>query len=419
MRERLVAALVGMTVAVIALYGIPRAYLLADFVHQNETRKIERSVALMAVLVQARTDNEAPVTEDYLLPLLKEAEGIRYVGPDGTVVSVGITPARTDDIVETRALPGGGSITLARSGALVDQRVSEALLPLVLLGLLLVAVSAVAGFWMARRLSRPFRQLASAASDLGHGRFDEVDVPHFGVPEAEQIGSALRSSADKLATLVRREREFAVNASHQLRTPVTALRLELEDLSQWPETAPPVATELRNALSELDRLSDAITDLLDLARGLRQRESVDVDLLELVDQSVQRWQPQLEGRGRRVERSGAAEVRSRTSPGAVAQVLDVLIENACSHGQGVVTVEAGASATHVFVRVTDEGKGRLGPEVFRRGVSGAGGTGVGLALARELALAEGGRLDLEQLPETSFVLRLPREPGFEMTSDAL
>ncbi|GAA6526949.1 HAMP domain-containing sensor histidine kinase [Intrasporangium sp. DVR] len=410
MRERLVAVLVGMTVAVIALYGIPRAYLLADFVHQNESRKIERSVVLMAVLVQARSDDRAPVTEDFLLPLLNEAEGIRYVGPDGRVISVGITPARADDIVQTRSLPGGGSITLARSGALVDQRVSEALLPLVLLGLALVAVSAIAGFWMARRLSRPFRQLANAASDLGHGRFDEVDVPHFGVPEAEQIGSALRSSAEKLATLVRREREFAVNASHQLRTPVTALRLELEDLSQWPETPPHVAAELRHALSELDRLSEAITDLLDLARGLRQREAQEVDLVEVVDRSVLRWQPQVATQGRQLERTGARTARARTSPGAVAQVLDVLIENACAHGEGAITVEAGETDTHVYVRVTDEGRNALGSDVFQRGVSGGGGTGVGLALARELAVAEGGRLDLEHLPRTSFVLRLPRVP---------
>lgn len=411
MRERLVAALVGMTVAVIALYGVPRAYLLADLVHQQETRKIERSVALLAVLVETRAQDRAPVTADFLEPLLNDAEGIRYVGPDGVVVSVGAQPERTDDIVQTRALAGGGSLTLARSGALVDQRVSEALLPLVLLGLALVAMSALAGFWMARRMARPFQQLAAAASDLGRGRFDEVAVPHYGVPEAEQIGSAIRSSAEQLDMLVRREREFAVNASHQLRTPVTALRLELEDLAEWPETAPSVAAELRQALSELDRLSAAVTDLLGMARGVRQSGATEADLVVLVDKAIERWTSGVTARGRRLERIGADTLTIRTSPGTVTQILDVLVENACDHGSGRITVQVGETSTHVFVRVADEGTARLGPEVFQRGVSGDGGTGVGLSLARQLAAGEGGRLDLESLATTSFVLRLPKGPG--------
>ena len=93
------------------------------------------------------------------------------------------------------------------------------------------------------------------------GRFD-VEVPHYGVPEAEAIGSALRRSARDLDALVRREREFAVSASHELRTPVTALRLEIEDVASWPQTPPDVAEELSRALAELDRLSATISTLL-------------------------------------------------------------------------------------------------------------------------------------------------------------
>lgn len=421
MRERLVAALVGMTVAVIALYGIPRAYFVADLVHQQEARKIERSVVLLALLVQTRTEDRGPVTKDFLAPLLNEAEGIRYVGPDGTVVSVGITARRADDIVETRTLPGGGSLTLARSGALIEQRVSEALLPLVLIGLALTALSAGAGFWMARRMARPFRELADAATELGLGHFDEVEVPHYAVPEAEEIGVAIRLSAEKLATLVEREREFAVNASHQLRTPLTALRLELEDLSQWPETPPTVAAELGQSLSELDRLSAAITDLLGMARGMRQSGTMEVDLAEVVAEAVERWAPHLATRGRRVTTSstdtadttrptGMMSVVVRTNRGAVAQILDVLIENACDHGRGTVAVEAGLADTHAFVRVRDEGRAPLRPDIFQRGVSSDGGPGVGLAVASQLAEGEGGRLDLEHSRGTSFLLRLPR-PG--------
>jgi signal transduction histidine kinase len=408
MRERLIAALVGMTVAVIALYGVPRAYLLADLVQRQEERKIERSVDLLAHLVAERTQDRAPVTEEYLTQLLNEAESIEYVAPDGAVVSAG-TPAggRESDIVMERSLPGGGTVTLSRSGSLIDQRVSEALLPLVLIGLALTALSAVTGFWLARRMARPFQELAAVASRLGSGRFD-VAVPHYSVPEAEGIGSALRESAEQLETLVRREREFAVNASHQLRTPITALRFELEDLSQWPETTPAVAAELELALAELDRLSEAISELLGLARGLRQDASVELDLAGLAAETVGRWQAHAESRDRKISHQTTGATAARVTPGPVKQILDVLIENACTHGRGDITVTTSDAGAYLCIRVSDEGRLDLDHEVFRRGVSGAGGTGVGLAVATELAESMGGRLDLDEGQVTTFVLRLPR-----------
>src|SRR5690606_34813445 len=143
----------------------------------------------------------------------------------------------SDDIIEQRDLPGGGSLTLSRSRDLINQRISDALVPLIAVGLGLTVLAAGFGYVIARRLSRPFGELAVAAERLGSGRFD-VDPPHYKIPEAEAIGDALRGSSERLAELVRREREFAANASHQLRTPITALRLELEDLSLWPQTPP-------------------------------------------------------------------------------------------------------------------------------------------------------------------------------------
>ena len=106
----------------------------------------------------------------------------------------------------------------------------------------LVLLAAVTGFLLAKRLARPFGELADAADHLGQARFD-VALPHYSIPEAEAIGAALRRASTQLDSLVEREREFAANVSHQLRTPVTALRLTLEDLSMWPETPPTVAAE--------------------------------------------------------------------------------------------------------------------------------------------------------------------------------
>lgn len=405
MRERLVAALVGMTIAVIALYGVPRAYFLADLVKHQETRKVERSADLLAVVVAEREQDSAAVDEEFLEKLLNEAEAVEYVREDGTVVTAGEIDRGGSDILATRAVAGGGKVTLFRAGSLIDQRVSDAILPLVLLGLGLTVVSAALGFVLARRMARPFQELAGAATDLGNGSFD-LDVPHYKVPEAEQIGSALRRGAGQLSELVRREREFAVNASHQLRTPVTALRLELEDLALWPQTPPEVARELEEALSELDRLSEAITHLLAMARGKGLDSALDLDLARLIAETVERWRPHAETRGRRLVYEGSPELPARLTPGPVAQILDVLIENACSHGDGDITVDADHVGTHLRVRVSDEGLRDFDIEVFRRGLSGGGGTGVGLSLAAELARSLGGRLNLEEGATTRFVLML-------------
>jgi len=410
MRDRLVVTLVGITVAVIALYAVPRAYLLADLVQRQEHRKIERSVELLAALMEEREASGRQVTEDYLAGLLNEAEHIEYVEPDGSVVSAGEPPPGADsDITITRELDGGGAVTLSRSGELVDQRVSDALVPLILIGLVLIVVAALFGNLLARRLARPFSDLAGRADQIGHGRFD-VEIPHYKIPEAEAIGQSLRQAGAQLDVLLRREREFAVNASHQLRTPITALRLELEDVSLWPQTPPDVAEHLRGLLGELDRLSEAITELLDLARGHRLGTAVDLDLTTLTSASARRWRERLAADGREILREGTGPVPAHVAPGPVEQILDVLIENALDHGTGTVTLETLDVGTHLQIRVRDEGAPGFGPEVFGRGVT-TGGTGVGLAVASELAESLSGHLSVEETAPTCFVLRLPKTDG--------
>ena len=96
---------------------------------------------------------------------------------------------------------------------------------------------------------------------LGSGRFD-LDVPHYEVPEAEEVGQALLTSARSLDQLVQRERDFAVNASHELRTPLTAVRLHLEDLRMWTTTSPETSAELAVVLTELTRLDNAVAAFL-------------------------------------------------------------------------------------------------------------------------------------------------------------
>lgn len=410
MRERLVVAFVGLTLAVIGLYGVPRAYFLADLVHDQTSATLDGTAAALAGLAEERWAGGGEIDAALLEHGLVGADRVEYRPVEGDTVAVGQPVDGEGGIVVTRPLPDGASLRLSVSGDTIGSTVRDAITPLVLLGLVLAVGSAVLGFALARRMSRPFQELAGLSRELGHGRFD-LDVPSYAVPEAEEIGASLRSAAAQLDDLVRREREFAANASHQLRTPVTALRLGIEDLTQWPETAPEVREELERGIGELDRLSAAIDELLDLARGRRIDAHEVVDLVTLARSGIERWERRLTDQGRAIVfRQQGRRSRTRVPGGPVEQVLDVLVDNARQHGTGTIVVEVRDAGTHLELAVGDEGTRGLAPDVFRRGVSSgsAGSEGIGLAVASDLADLCGGHLSIDTAsPTTRFVLWLP------------
>lgn len=417
MRERLVLAFVGLTLAVIGLYGIPRAYFLADLVRDQQSDALTAAAVSLDAVVTERLDNGGEVDEELLVNGLVGADRVRYQSAEGDVVVVGQPLTGEGGLLRTRELSDGGRLALSISGDTLSGGVREAITPLVLLGIGLGLAAAIFGFVIARRMALPFQDLAGFSRDLGHGRF-ELDIPRYSVPEAEAIGSSLRNAGTQLDGLVRREREFAANASHQLRTPITALRLSLEDLTLWPETPPEVGAEIERGLGELDRLSGAIDELLDLARGRRIDAQQTIDVAALVAASAGRWRRQLadEG-GRSLVVTSDGPVRTRVAVGPVEQVLDVLVDNARVHGRGTITLATSDEGTHLEVVVGDEGERRIGPEVFQRGVSSRAvseGHGIGLAVAAELAEVCGGHLSLDTShPTTRFVLWLPRRDGEE------
>lgn len=408
MGRRLVIAFVALAVSIIALYGIPRAYVIADLIQTSEERRVVRLADFLAVLIAER-ENDGAVTEDFLEPLLQEGEHILYVTADGTEVHAG-KPVADDDIASTADVDGGGTVEFGRSNEVVSARVQEAVMPVIVLGVVLMFASALVGVLLARRLSRPFVRLAGVARDIGDGPLPP-EHRKIRIPEARAIDQALRSSADTLESRIRREHEFAANASHQLRTPITALRLELEDLSLWPETPPAVREQLEHALREIDRLTAAITQLLDLARGGTPGAGAWAPLAPMLEQAGERWRPQATAQRREI-RVDAGRVGPVNAPAPTTQILDVLVHNALQHGRGVVTVSAVPANGYVTVSVSDEGPRPGGNTVFQRtpGKSTNGGEGIGLALAAELAEALGGHVLLDASPTTRFSLILPPEP---------
>ena len=266
MRRRLILAFVTLVVTIVALYGVPRAFVLSNQVEESEQELVARGADMSAMAARTAIDEGEPVTRDLLEPLLREGERVEFRDADGGgFVLPEDSEAGDDDLVETRDPGGGATLTYSLSGSTLRDHVVEAVTPLVLLGLGLIPLGVLAGALLARRLARPFSELADVARSMGTGELRQ-DVPRYDVSEADEIGTALRDSSRRVHQMLERERDVAVNASHELRTPITALRLALEDVAQWPETTPEVSEELARLVAEVDRLADAVTTLLDARR---------------------------------------------------------------------------------------------------------------------------------------------------------
>jgi signal transduction histidine kinase len=298
----------------------------------------------------------------------------------------------------------------AKAEDAVTDQIHHAWLVMAALAAVVIATAAAVGALLARRLGRPLEQLAGTATRLGGGDFS-VRAQRTGVTEIDAVAVALELTAERFERLVSRERAFSADASHQLRTPLAGLRLQLETAAERPleDTAP----VLQGALGQIDRLESTIDDLLALRRD---SEAIGTPLRigTVLDELERSWHGVLAARGRPLRvRVHEPLPPVAASEAAVRQVLEVLLANALEHGGGAVEVSARGTGGGVALEVTDDGPGiatDLQEAIFTRRAPGED-HGIGLALARSLAEAEGGRLLLRGPgPAPTFSLLLPPIP---------
>jgi signal transduction histidine kinase len=289
---------------------------------------------------------------------------------------------------------------------------------LLLIGLpLLVAsgcVTVVFAWMFARRAARPVEELAEAAGRLGTGDPRPVGR-RYGVPELDQIADGLDSAARRVTHLLTADRELAIDASHQLRTPLTALSMRLEEMIASAGDPEVVREEGTAALAQAERLADVVSQLLSPARRVAAGSAALISVDRIVLQQITEWEPAFRRAGRKMVLIGESRLQAYVTPGGLAQVIATLLDNALMHGRGTVTIRRSQSAGSVVIEVEDEGEGvpaELVSRIFERSVSGRPeGTGLGLALARTMAAADGGRIVLARRRPPVFAVFLPRYPA--------
>jgi signal transduction histidine kinase len=407
----LLSTLLVVTITGLVLGG-PLAFaswrLVEDFTRTDLLSRLEQVVS--------RLDDRALVAPADLrsVELALPPHGQLVVESPTTGRSVlGIDPG-PDAVSESLPLGARGIARLSVPSGSMRSTQFQAVALVGLLVVLSVGLGAGIATITARRLAGPLQDVADRAARLGDGDF-RPDARRHGIPELDRVATVLDTSATALSNLVQRERDLVGDVSHQLRSRLTALQLRLDELATHPD--PATAAEAEAALEQAERLGAVLDDLLRATEEARAATAEPVELAGLLGQVVSEWRPQAEAARRWLRLRAVGRLRARVTPGRLREALGVLIDNALRHGGGDVTVSArlGGSTGEgmVVVEVTDGGDGvpeALAPHVFDRGVSGASSTGVGLALARALVEADGGRLELSSARPATFAvyLRVPR-----------
>lgn len=339
-------------------------------------------------------------------------------------------------IVEARQAIDGGTVVVARSLNSVDAAVSRVAGQLLIALAVGLAVAIGSGILLARVVSRPLSRTAAAARRLAKGDRN-VELPHTATAEVSDVVNALDELDDALTVSEARQREFLLSISHDLRTPLTALRGYAEALADGVVGAEDARDVGSTMLTETRRLDRFVADLLELARLEAHdfaAELTPVDIAGVMAEAAAAW--------RAVASSGGVELRTDVHPGVIAntdahrlrQIVDGLLENAlrATPSGGVVAVEASALATaddgsRVAVTVSDSGAGLTAEDrdtAFVRGAlhdkyrqTRAVGTGLGLSIAQRLTARLGGTLTAVDTTGTpwgaSFRLELPGADGQE------
>ncbi len=409
MRRRLINSTLAVVLVVIAVFGISLVIVESRTIETSAKDSVQSDAVQLVGVVENRLVAGEPVSSR---ALERQIDKDRYAVirvPGQPRITLG-HPPKGKVISAVRVGAHGESAMVSESRTIVSQQVGRTLLVILAVALMAIAAAVVLAVQQARRLAAPLIDLAETAERLGSGD-PRPRHRRYGVPELDRVADVLDSSAERIAKMLTAERRLAADASHQLRTPLTALSMRLEEIIATDDHDT-VKDEASIALGQVERLTDVVERLLTNSRDARSGSAVAFDLDEVIKQQLEEWRPAYRGEGRSISRSGTRRLRALGTPGAVAQVLATLIENALMHGSGSVVIHTRVTGNQAVAEVTDEGQGvppDLGSRVFERTVSGRNSTGLGLAVARDLAEADGGRLELLQQRPPVFALFLARE----------
>ena len=436
MKRRLLASYLGVAVLVLVLLEVPLAISYARAERQALTDKVERDAVALASLVEDSLERGSPVparvrriARDYgadtsARVVVTDDRGRRLIdsAPTGTTdfssrpeivsalkgeIATGTRSSRTlgTDLLYV-AVPVAssgvvhGTVRISYPTSAVDARIHRYWTVLAIIAAVVLAVAATVAAVLARWVTRPLDRLERAADAVGSGDLS-ARAPAEGPPEVRRLAETFNTMASELDTLLRSQDAFVADASHQLRTPLAALRLRLENLE--PDVTDPGKEDLWGALREVERLSALVDGLLTLARADRaQSAPSSISLGRLVEMRAEAWSALAAESDVSLQLELESDVEALATPGRVEQVLDNLLANAIDASPAGTTITLSTRSVNGWaeLRVADEGPGLSETDRSRafdrfwQGHEGRDGFGLGLAIVQRLTAADGGDVEL-------------------------
>ncbi len=445
MKWRLVAALIATTLLVVLVQEIPLGYYLQSVQRDRIITALERDAFVLggrsAVALQTPSVESSKVITD-LVRRYQEAGGARVIVVDATGNAVVTSDADDSKLgasylsrEEIATALGGtiasgtrysntlqkellyvsvpvfsgdtilGAVRLTYPADVVDAVVAQQVRQIWLVALTTVLLAGVVGYVIAAGLTRRVKALQVSTERLADGHLDERADEGLGAPEIRSLSRSFNVMAERLEGLIAQQRAFAADASHQLRTPLTALRLKLERARGLIESDPEGAERrLSAAEAEADRLGTIIEGLLLLSRTEASDAKVrTVDVAASVRARIEHWLPLADESGVHLTYAGPLEAFARAVDTAPEQIVDNFIDNALSASppNGTIVVRVADDGHGVEVHVLDDGPGlsiedcNRAFDRFWRASSDSDGSGLGLAIVAQLAAASGGSAKLK------------------------
>jgi len=321
------------------------------------------------------------------------ATGTRHSNTLGTDLLYVAVPAASGGIVH-------GAVRITYPTSEVDERVRRYWLVLAAIAAVVLAVAVALAGGFARWIVRPLSRVEEAAGEVAAGNLN-VRVPATGAPELRRLAGSFNEMVVQLGSLLHSQEQFVADASHQLRTPLTALRLRLENLARDGDGRR--EGEFEGALEELERLSALVDGLLTLARADRAASTpAELDVASGLGERVEAWSALAEEQQVRLVARVEGRLHALATPGRLEQVLDNLLANALEVAPTGSDIEltAARSGPWVEIRIRDRGPGMSSEEIahafdrFWRGGADEAGFGLGLAIVQRLVHADGGEIEL-------------------------
>ncbi|MFG2501324.1 ATP-binding protein [Streptomyces sp. NPDC048441] len=412
MRRRLINSTLAVVLVVIAVFGVSLVIVETRTISSSAQERVTSEALRLASIVDSRLISDERINAEILRDIAAvDTDRYARIEIQGRApIEIGTRP--TGEVIrDTAKGEEGEKVTVEEPRTAVTQEVGRTLLIIGAVALLAIIAAVLLAVRQANRLTSPLTDLAETAERLGSGD-PRPRHKRYSVPELDRVADVLDGSAERIARMLTAERRLAADASHQLRTPLTALSMRLEEITVTDDLDT-VKEEATIALAQVERLTDVVQRLLTNSRDPRTGSAVSFDLDEVIKQQLEEWRPAYRSAGRAIVSSGKRQLRAVGTPGAVAQVLAALIENSLMHGGGTVALRTRVTGNQTVIEVTDGGPGvpaDLGARIFERTISGRNSTGIGLAVARDLAEADGGRLEMLQTKPPVFGLFLSRTP---------